>query len=82
MAKKCARSSQRTCVMDELIRRMTASRPNSNNDVCYGTLLSREQRLHDLERLKYRDSRAEPLGPMTAEEIGVWTAAIVGAEHR
>ena len=51
-----------TWVMEELIRRMTASRPNSNNDVCYGTLLSREQYLHDLERLKYRDSRAEPAG--------------------
>ena len=67
-------------VMEELIRRMTASRPNSSNDVCYGTLLSREQYLHDLERLKYRDSRAEPVGPMTAEEIGIWTAAITGTE--
>jgi len=63
-------------VMEELIRRMTASRPNSNNDVCYGTLLSREQYLHDLERLKYRDSRAEPVGSMTAQEIGIWTAAV------
>jgi hypothetical protein len=63
-------------VMDELIRRLAASRPNSNNDVCYGTLLSREQYLHDLDRLKYRDSRAEPLGLMTAQEIEIWTAAI------
>jgi len=63
-------------VMDELLRRMTASRPNSNNDVCYGTLLSREQYLNDLERLKYRDSRQEPLGQMTAHEISIWTAAI------
>ena len=28
---------------------MTASRPNSNNDVCYGTLLSREQYSNDLD---------------------------------
>ena len=43
--------------MEELIRRLTVSRPNLQNDVCYGTLLSREQYLHDLERWKYRDGR-------------------------
>jgi hypothetical protein len=63
-------------VLDELIRRLNASRPNSNNDVCYGTLLSREQYLHDLERLKYRDSRIAPLGALTEREAGIWTAAI------
>ena len=44
-------------VMEELIRRLSVSRPNLQNDVCYGTLLSREQYLHDIERWKYRDSR-------------------------
>jgi hypothetical protein len=63
-------------VMDELLRRLSVSRPNSNSVVCYGTLLSREQFLHDLERLKYRDGREEPIGPMTEEEIRIWTAAI------
>jgi hypothetical protein len=32
--------------------------------------------LHDLERLHYRDGRETPRGPMTPEEIAIWTAAI------
>jgi Uncharacterised nucleotidyltransferase len=63
-------------VMTELLRRLGVSRPNLQNDVCYGTLLSREQYLHDVNQLKYRDSRAEPLGTMTAEQIAIWTRAI------
>lgn len=63
-------------VMEELIRRLTVSRANLQNDVCYGTLLSREQYLHDLDRLKYKDARQEPRGRMTAEELSIWTAAI------
>jgi hypothetical protein len=63
-------------VMDELLRRLSVSRPNSASDVCYGTLLSREQYLHDLDRLKYRDGREEPLGPMTGDQIRIWTEAI------
>jgi hypothetical protein len=65
-----------TWVTDELLRRLSVSRPNLQNDKCYGTLLSREQYLHDLERLKYRDARAQPEGPMTSEHIDIWTAAI------
>jgi hypothetical protein len=63
-------------VMDELVRRLSVSRPNLQNDVCYGTLLSREQYLHDIENLKYRDSRLAPHGTMTTEEVDMWTAAI------
>jgi hypothetical protein len=63
-------------VMTELLRRLGVSRPNLQNDVCYGTLLSREQYLHDLHQLKYRDSREEPCGTMTAEQIELWTRAI------
>jgi hypothetical protein len=44
--------------------------------VCFGTLLSREQYLHDVECAGYRDGRAAPLGPMTERDIGIWTAAI------
>jgi hypothetical protein len=46
------------------------------SDVCYGTLLSREQYLHDLERWKYRDGREQPDGPMTREQLEIWTEAI------
>jgi hypothetical protein len=63
-------------VMEELVRRLSVSRPNLQNDVCYGTLLSREQYLYDLERLKYRDGREHPDGPMSRADIDIWTAAI------
>jgi len=63
-------------VMDELIRRLSVSRPNLQNDVCYGTLLSREQYLHDLGHWKYRDAREQPEGPMTREQLDIWTDAI------
>jgi hypothetical protein len=63
-------------VMTELLRRLGVSRPNLQNDVCYGTLLSREQYLHDVHQLNYRDAREEPSGTMTAEQIEVWTNAI------
>jgi hypothetical protein len=62
-------------VMDELVRRLTVSRPNLQNDICYGTLLSREQYLHDLRQLKYRDAR-EVDAQMTREQIEIWTKAI------
>jgi hypothetical protein len=63
-------------VMDELTRRLSVSRPNLQSDVCYGTVLSREQYLHDLDRWKYRDARQQPEGPMTTEQIKIWTDAI------
>jgi len=63
-------------VMDELVRRLSVSRPNLNNDTCYGTLLSREQFRYDVNHLKYRDGREVPDGPMTREQIEIWTAAI------
>jgi len=63
-------------VMEELVRRLTVSRPNLQNDICYGALLSREQYLHDITSLKYHDARAEPYGPMTREQLEIWTAAI------
>jgi hypothetical protein len=69
-------------VLDELIRRLMVSRPNLQNDVCYGTLLSREQYLHDLEQWKYRDGREEPYGAMTREQIEIWTQAIKPASGR
>jgi len=65
-----------TWVMEELTRRLSVSRPNLQSDVCYGTLLSREQFQHDIERWKYRDGREAPDGPMTREQIEIWTDAI------
>lgn len=62
-------------VTDELLRRLMRSRSNPANDVCYGTLLSREQFRHDIEQLRYRDGREEPGGNMTAEECRMWSDA-------
>ena len=62
--------------MEELVRRITVSRPNLQSDVCYGTLLSREQYMHDLRAWKYRDGREQPDGPMSKEEIDIWSRAI------
>jgi hypothetical protein len=63
-------------VMAELSRRLALEPADSKTRVCRGTLLSREQYLVDVERLGYRDGRLEPGGPMTPDEVDVWTAAI------
>lgn len=63
-------------VMDDLLGRLAASHPSPESDVCFGTLLSREQYLHDIRSFQYRDSREQPEGPMSPREIEIWTRAI------
>jgi Nucleotidyl transferase of unknown function (DUF2204) len=65
-------------VMHELLRRLddTLSAPPPADRICRGTVLSRQQYLFDVERLGYRDARAEPDNPMTPDEIALWTAGI------
>ena len=55
-----------------------ARRPPSDQRVCQGTLLSREQYLTDISRWGYADGRIIPRGQMTREEVAHWTAAIEG----
>ncbi len=43
--------------------------------LCRGTLLSRSQFLVDVERFGYQDARVEPVGPMSEEEVEIWTKA-------
>ena len=65
-------------VMQELTARLeteTAS-PDSREKICYGTIISRQQFLVDVDRWGYKDARLQPLGNMTAEEIAHWTAGI------
>jgi hypothetical protein len=55
--------------------------------LCRGTLLSRAQYFVDIAYWGYQDARLPPAGRMTAEEIGIWTAAVTGEkdppqEHR
>lgn len=71
-----------TWVMEELTRRLSVSRPNLQSDVCYGTLLSREQYLYDVDQWKYHDAREQPYGSMTREQLDVWTAAIQDKDKR
>jgi hypothetical protein len=63
-------------VMAELSRRLALEPADAKSRVCRGTLLSRQQYLVDVERHGYRDGRLEPGGPMTPEEVDIWTAAI------
>lgn len=51
-------------------------RPPSDQRVCQGTLLSREQYLIDVSRWGYADGRVIPRGPLTPAEVAHWTAAI------
>jgi hypothetical protein len=48
--------------------------------VCFGTLLSREQYLADIGIWGYQDARLKPLGPMSFEEVEHWTAAIAAGK--
>jgi hypothetical protein len=66
-------------VMEQLIARLvseTRQMPLKDQHVCAGTLLSREQYLHDVERLGYIDGRLTPASTMTEEDVSVWTEAI------
>jgi hypothetical protein len=63
-------------VLDDLVDRFRQLRPEPNNPLCCGTLLSRQQYLFDITRLGYVDARVEPHGSMTPAETEIWTAAI------
>ena len=65
-------------VYDDLLDRWRATldAPPSRDQVCRGTLISREQYLVDVLARGYLDARQEPIGTMTAAEIEDWTRAI------
>jgi predicted nucleotidyltransferase len=66
-------------LMDELAARLAheAREPAAaGTNVCAGTLLSREQYLHDVEQLGYVDGRLTPASSMTQQDVAVWTDAI------
>jgi len=47
-----------------------------NENVCAGTLLSREQYLYDVEQLGYMDGRLTGVSTMTVKDVVAWTEAI------
>jgi hypothetical protein len=63
-------------VVDELSNRLRQLAPRDSEHVCYGTLLSREQYLYDVDVLGYEDARLEPRGGMTKRDLQIWTEAI------
>ncbi len=65
-------------VMDEFARRQSdeVRSPDAKDKTCYGTILSRQQYLVDINCWGYQDARLRPLGTMSAEEIAHWTAGI------
>ena len=72
------RSAIPVWVMAELESRLSneVGEPDADGNVCYGTILSRQQYLVDINRWGYRDARLEPAGNLTPEQIEQWTAGI------
>jgi hypothetical protein len=70
-------------VVDNLLEQLRneTHTPPSENGICFGTLLSREQYLTDVEKSGCRDARLMPVGKMTAEDMATWTEAI-HASHK
>lgn len=63
-------------ILVPLTERLLAQRPEPDNHVCFGTILSREQYLPDLRVFGYEDARLAPHGGMTHAQREIWTQAI------
>lgn len=66
-------------LMAKLVSRLAAETyrpPLADPKVCGGTLLSREQYLHDVEKMGYVDGRLTNASTMTAQDVEIWTEAI------
>jgi hypothetical protein len=70
-------------VLKVLAKRVLAEIESSSSEepICFGTLISREQYLPDIGLWGYRDARLKPLGLMSPEEVAHWTAAIAAEKH-
>ena len=65
-------------LIDECMERLAkeTKRGDLPDKICYGTVVSRQQYLVDVNERGYRDARLEPLGNMSEEEIAEWTKGI------
>jgi hypothetical protein len=72
------RSQVPAWVMTELGGRIAeeTSQPDATEKICYGTIISRQQYLTDINKWGFNDARLRPIGKMSAEEIEHWTAGI------
>lgn len=64
-------------VMDLLLKKLSHRSEDDRQDParCYGTIVSREQYLTDVEK-DYVDARLAPTGSMSAADVAHWTEAI------
>jgi hypothetical protein len=71
-------------VVKELSERLATETAKGDlpEKICYGTIVSRQQYLIDVNERGYRDARLEPLGNMTDEEIAEWTKGIEVDGHK
>jgi hypothetical protein len=65
-------------VMQELTKRLEDEMrlPDEEEKICYGTIVSRQQYLPDVEQWGFKDARQKPVGTMSEQEIRQWTAGI------
>lgn len=78
------RSKIPSWVIKELSERLAAETAKGDlpDKICYGTIVSRQQYLVDVNEWGYRDARLEPLGNMTEDEIEEWTKGIEVDGHK
>ena len=62
-------------VVEALFEQTREARPPERR-ICRGTFISRQQYLPDIRDRGFEDARLEPHGPMKAEDVAHWTAAI------
>jgi hypothetical protein len=72
------RSNVPAWVMRELASRLTeeVDSPDHEDKICFGTIISRQQYLLDIDQWGFEDARLHPRGTMTAAEIAHWTKGI------
>jgi hypothetical protein len=72
------RSNVPQWVMKELMGRLEkeVEAPDSDEKICFGTIISRQQYLKDIDDWGYADARLQPRGNMSEEDIAHWTAGI------
>ena len=78
------RSNVPVWVLEELNARLAkeSAQPDSEDKICYGTIISRQQYLLDINDWGFKDARLQPVGRMTADEIEHWTAGISVDGHK
>jgi hypothetical protein len=72
------RSNVPAWVMEELGARIAneTKQPDAKEKICFGTIISRQQYLKDINDWGYKDARLQPRGTMSADDIAHWTAGI------